>query len=72
MVSWGDSECGPTFGSGHDINIGDNSNTKISCCSQLSCSYDHPQYEFETDEAQAFLAGSYKFQLDEIEVYQKE
>jgi hypothetical protein len=32
----------------------------------------HPQYEEETSEAETFLAGSHEFQLDEIEVYEKE
>ncbi len=41
-------------------------------CSQLGFSYKHPQYAWGTDEAQKFLAGSNKFQLDEIEVYRKE
>jgi hypothetical protein len=40
--------------------------------SDLSVTYSHPQYAYDTDEAQTFLAGSYNFQLDEIEVYQKE
>jgi hypothetical protein len=39
--------------------------------SKLGFSYKHPQYEFETNEAQAFLAGSRYFQLDEIEVFKK-
>ncbi len=42
------------------------------CYSNLGCSYKHPQYAYETNEAKSFLAGSHKFQLDEIEVYQKE
>jgi hypothetical protein len=40
--------------------------------SNLGFTYSHPQYEYGTNEAQTFLAGSYQFQLDEIEVYQKE
>ena len=40
--------------------------------SNLGCYYKHPQYEKGTKEAETFLAGSYKFQLDEIEVYLKE
>jgi hypothetical protein len=38
----------------------------------LDHSYKHPQYTFGTDEAKTFLAESTHFQLDEIEVYQKE
>jgi len=62
--------CGPTFGFG-DIRIENNANTTMNCSSDLGCTYKHPQYAFETDEADTFLAGSNKFQLDEIEVYQK-
>ncbi len=40
--------------------------------SNLGDCYKHPQYAHGTDEAQSFLAGSCYFQLDEIEVYQKE
>jgi hypothetical protein len=40
--------------------------------SNLSHTYSHPQYAYGTDEANSFLAGSHKFQLDEIEVYHKE
>jgi hypothetical protein len=40
--------------------------------SNLGKCYKHPQYAQGTSEAKTFLAGSYKFQLDEIEVYQKE
>jgi hypothetical protein len=65
-------EYGPTFGGGHDICIANKANTTMESYSDLGCTYKHPQYAYETDEAQSFLAGSYSFQLDEIEVYQKE
>jgi hypothetical protein len=38
----------------------------------LGCNYKHPQYAKGTDEAKTFLAGSCHFQLNEIEVFQKE
>jgi hypothetical protein len=38
----------------------------------LGFPYKHPQYAEGTNEAKTFLAGSHSFQLDEIEVYQKE
>jgi hypothetical protein len=38
----------------------------------LGYTYKNPQYAYGTDEAKTFLAGSYNFQLDEIDVYQKE
>jgi hypothetical protein len=61
---------GPTFG--QDFYIYNNFNTTMVCFSQLGDSYKHPQYVFRTNEAKSFLVGSYKFQFDEIEVYQKE
>ncbi len=64
------SNCGPIFGP--DIQITGNANTTMYSYSNLGCSYKHPQYAYRTNEAKTFLAGSYNFQLDEIEVYQKE
>jgi hypothetical protein len=63
---------GPIFGSGDDIFIADNANISKSNYSRLGHSYKHPQYAFGTNEAKTFLAGSNRFQLDEIEVYQIE
>jgi hypothetical protein len=63
-------ECGPTFG--EDIIIENNANKTMDSYSRLGSNYSHPQYEYKTNEAQTFLAGSYQFQLDEIEVYQNE
>ncbi len=64
------SEYGPTFGS--DIVIRNNSNTTMYSYSSLGGTYKHPKYEYGSDEAETFLAGSNQFQLDETEVYQKE
>jgi hypothetical protein len=61
---------GPMFG--EDIRIANNANTTWGSYSNLGYSYSHPQYSYKSNESQAFLAGSNKFQLDEIEVYQKE
>jgi hypothetical protein len=57
---------------GHDVFIGNNANTTSSSYSNLGKSYKHPQYAYRSNEAETFLAGSYQFRLDEIEVYQKE
>ena len=38
----------------------------------LGGTYKHPQYAQGTNEAESFLAGSRQFQLDEIEVYERE
>ena len=67
-----DSEFGPTFGGGYDLCIANNANTTMDSHSRLGSDYIHPHYEAETNEAETFLAGSINFQLDEIEVYQKE
>jgi hypothetical protein len=64
------SRYGPIFG--NDICIVNNANTIMDCSSNLGYNYKHPQYEEGTNESKSFLAGSYEFQLDEIEVYQKE
>ena len=63
---------GPIFGGGHDLLIADKSNTNINSNSNLGHSYTHPDYRFETNEAKSLLAGSYNFQVSEIEVYTKE
>ena len=61
---------GPIFGAGPDIEIVNNANIEDSR-SNLSWTYEHPQYEFKSNDAQTFLTGSESFQLCEIEVYQK-
>jgi BTB/POZ domain-containing protein KCTD9 len=65
------SSCGPSFGGGVDLCIANNANTTMDSYSFLGRTYKHPQYEYGTNEAKSFLAGSYRFQLDEIEVYEK-
>ncbi len=65
-----DSSSGPTFGV--DIHVANDANTTKNSVSNLGHTYSHPQYAHGTREAQSFLAGSSDFQLDEIEVYQKE
>ena len=64
------SQLGPSFGC--DIRIADNANTTMNSFSGLDNTYRHPQYAARSNEAKTFLAGSFNFQLDEIEVYQKE
>jgi len=64
------SKYGPSFGA--DLYIADNANSTTDSFSNLGNFYKHPQYERGTNEAKIFLAGSYEFQLNEIEVYQKE
>jgi hypothetical protein len=59
---------GPKFGG--DIHKA--KNATMYSLSHLGVSYSHPQYAEGTNEAKTFLAGTGWFQLDEIEVYQKE
>ena len=67
------SEYGPTFGdSCCDIYIHSDANTNTTSHSDLGLVYKHPSYQHGSNEAKSFLAGSYFFQLSEIEVYQKE
>ena len=40
-------------------------------CSNLGSSFKHPQYTKGSTEAMNFLAGSFNFSTDEIEVFQK-
>ena len=66
------SDYGPSFGGFFDIRIVNNANITMDSFSNLGKSYTHPQYAYGTDEAKTFMAGSFKFQLDEIEVFQRE
>jgi hypothetical protein len=61
---------GPLFGG--DIVITDKSNTNTNSSSNLGHSYIHPDYANGSNEARSFLAGSYNFQVSEIEVYTKQ
>jgi len=63
--------CGPIFGC-NDFHITDESNANTSSCSNLRPSYKHPDYAFGSNEAESFLAGSYNFQVSDIEVYTKQ
>jgi hypothetical protein len=60
---------GPSFGGGCDFEILYNLNGEKSY-SKLGCSYIHPNYVFNSPEANSFLAGSLEFNTEEIEVYQ--
>ncbi len=65
------SDYGPIFGNGYDICIGNNANTTSTSYSYFSCSFKHPQYAKGTNLENEYLAGSFKFQLDEIEDFVK-
>jgi hypothetical protein len=59
------------FGRGHDIFIANNGDKFMHSYTCLGRTYPHSQYANESDEAKSFLAGSNKFLLREIEVYEK-
>ena len=61
---------GPTFGWGHDIYIASYASTSYSSYSNLGYNYGPPAgYSEGSSFAQSFLAGSYNFQPDEVEVF---
>jgi hypothetical protein len=62
--------CGPSFGIG-DIYICDRANENGNSYSDLGYAYKHPRYAHKSRAAREFLAGAHKFQLSEIEVYQR-
>jgi len=62
---------GPLFG-GNDLMITDKSNTNATSFSNLGHSYTHPDYAYGSNEVKSFLAGSFSFQVSEIEVYTKQ
>ena len=61
---------GPTFGGGHDLHISSNSNLNTVSYSNLD-SYQFDLYNSGSSESKSFLAGSYNFKVDEIEVFHK-
>jgi len=67
-------ECGPIFGGSgiFDLIIQDKSNLYSLNSSDLGQSYTHPDYSYRSNEARSFLAGSYQFQVSEIEVFTKQ
>ena len=69
---WPDSNSGPIFGGGHDLRIGDYSNTDYSCGSKLGFTYTHRDFQSDSERANSILAGFHLFKVDEIEVFQLE
>lgn len=65
------SSYGPIFGDGHDFMISNSSNNNRNSYSNLGHSYKFDKYNYGSNEAKQFLAGSYNFQVSEIEVFQK-
>ena len=61
---------GPIFGQ-NDIRVLSEANKVHSSYSNLSFTYKHPLFFYGSNRARSFLAGSFYFQLSEIEVYKK-
>jgi len=66
-----DYQSGPIFGGSRDILIADKSNINTESYTNFGESFTHPDFIEGSDEARSFLAGSYHFQVEEIEVYTK-
>jgi hypothetical protein len=60
---------GPAFGNGHDFIISDQSNSNAISYSNLGNSYQFDLYAYGSAAAKSFLAGSYNFRVDEVEVF---
>lgn len=69
---YGGSANGPTFGSGHDLVISDNCNLNSNSYSKLGQTFIHPDYPQGSQKTNMILAGAEKFQVSEIEVFQKQ
>jgi hypothetical protein len=69
---YSDCQNGPVFGGTCDIFIADRSNINSESYTDFGKSFTHPDFIEESDEAKSFLAGSYNFQVSEIEVYTKQ
>ena len=64
------SSYGPTFGHGYDLYIADQCNTNTNSYSNLGKIYELPvSYTYGTTETKSLLAGSFRFKVDEYEVF---
>ena len=64
---WCSPKCGPIFGD-CDLTI----KGRSACSSDLGQTYNYPQFLNRTSRRKSFLAGSYEFELTEIEIYKRE
>ena len=61
---------GPAFGGGHDIYIASYASSNTNSYSNLGHEYSPPSgHSYTSSFTRSFLAGSYKFQPDEVEVF---
>jgi len=64
------SSYGPTFGGGHDIHIANNAASNTNSYTNPGATYSPPAgYSGGSSFSQSFLAGSYYFRPDEVEVF---
>ena len=64
------SSCGPTFGGGHGFHIVSYASSNTNSYSNLGHTYSPPSgHSYTSSFTRSFLAGSYKFQPDEVEVF---
>ena len=67
---YGCSSYGPSFGGGHDIYISSYASSNSNSYSNLGNTYSPPSgHSYSSSFAYSFLAGSYNFQPDEVEVF---
>ena len=59
---------GPCFGEGHEIYISDHSNSNYKSYSHLGLSYKHNGFGYKTIQSRTFLAETFEFKVNEIEV----
>ena len=62
---------GASVGGGIDLKLASNSNVNKESFSNFGFSYKHEKYAKKSFEAQTILAGEYKFQTVDIEVYKQ-
>ena len=61
---------GPTFGGGHDFSIKSYASSNSNSYSNLGFTYSPPSgYSYNSNFARTFLAGTFKFTPDEVEVF---
>ena len=58
------------FGDGHDFVIKDHADQSKKSFTQTGHTYIHPKYSKLTNKSKTFLAGTFKFKLSEIEIFQ--
>ena len=60
---------GPIFGSGHDLEIGNDAGSNTASFANFGSSYQPPPgYTYRQNNIQSLLAGSFRFRPSEVEV----